>query len=682
MKRKRLKTLTSLLLSIIIILSSIVSLSAAEIYNGEIVSEEGVIINQEKKKICEATLDNNFEEDSVIVVFNNDTSLELHDFDKGDFSDIGAKNVHELTSYTSEEIKDVCIDKAQTVMSASDTYATLSDNFELSSMNEVDFVNYIDDEIKEEYSSFHQMIEIKLNIKSKQNVLDVIRELEKRDDVLVAEPNYIIELDSSSVVPNDTYVNEQWAINKINLPSAWGIITGSKSVNVGIIDTGIKSTHSDLSANVDRTLSKSFIDNSPLTDEYGHGTHVSGIVGAVGNNNRGISGACWNVNLISLKIFDSTGNGNAGDLAEAINYAQANNIELLNFSGSFSVTKAFKIKYCEALREAITNYKGLLVCSAGNQAVNIDDPSIPLNDNSIYKIYPSRYTNSNIISVSATDEDDKLWEVGTLNGSSYGKTSVDLAAPGVDIYSTYNGDTSDEYYKNLTGTSMAAPYVAGVAALIKSKYPSISTAGIKKAILDSVDKLSDLSNKIKTGGRLNAYKALLAVENCKYTVAYNKNGGTGSNMASTTVTYGIPTKLAANSYIAPSSDKIFLGWYARRQSDNKWFYKGTDGSGWYTEGNQPSGYSKSLYRDETSVAHTTSVNNDLVTMYAQWIDKSSILIGDVSLDGIINIHDVTLIQKYCSGNYHFDPVQLFAADVNKDGVVNVIDATDLQRLIN
>lgn len=682
MKRIRTKILTSLLLSVTIILSNIVSLNAAEIYNGEVVSEEGVIVNQEQKKICEATIDSNFEDDSVIVVFNNDTSLELHNFDKGDFSDIGAKKVHELTSYTMEEIKDECIDKAQIEMSASDTYATLSDNFELSSISEDNLVNYIDDEIKAEYSYFHQMVEIKLNTKSKQNVLDVIRELEKRDDVLVAEPNYIIELDSSSITPNDTYVNKQWAIDKINLPSAWGITTGSKSVNVGIIDSGIKAAHSDLNANVDSTLSKSFVDNSPLIDEYGHGTHVSGIVGAVGNNNRGISGACWNVNLISLKIFNSTGNGNAGNLAEAINYAQANDINLLNFSGSFSVTKAFKYQYSEALKEAITNYKGLLVCSAGNQATNIDDPNIPPNDNSIYTIYPSRYTNSNIISVASTGEDDKLYFNRTFDGSSYGPTSVDLAAPGVEIYSTYNGDTSDKYYVNMTGTSMAAPYVTGVAALIKSKYPSISADGIKKAILDSVDKLTDLSNKVKTGGRLNAYKALLAVENCKFTVAYNKNGGTGSNMASTTVTYGIPTKLAANSYVAPSSDKIFSGWYANRQSDNKWLYKGENGSGWYIEGSQPSGYSKFLYRDEASLAHTTSVNNDLVTMYAQWIDKSSILIGDVNLDGIINIYDVTLIQKYCSGNYHFDPVQLFAADVNKDGVINVLDATDLQKLIN
>lgn len=669
MKRIRTKILTSLLLSVMIVLANIVSLSAAEIYNGEIVAEEDVIINREQKKICHATIDDNFEDDSVIVIFNNDTSLKLNDYDKSDFSDIGARKVDDITSYTVEEIKDKCIDKARMEISGFDTYVTSSGDFKFSSINENNLVNYVDDQVKEEYSSFNQMVEIKLYTKSKQNVLDVIRELEKRDDVLVAEPNYIIELNSSPITPNDTYVNEQWAIEKINLPSAWSLTNGSKSVSVGVIDTGIQANHPDLSANIDKTLSKSFVDDSPLTDERGHGTHVAGIIGAVGNNNAGITGTCWNVNLISLKIHLQNKDGNVAELAKAINYAEENEIQIINNSNSFT-------RNSEVLRKAIENYSGIIITSAGNHYKDID------NDNNYTRKYPSVYTYSNIISVAASDESDGLWHTGYYEGSNYGVKSVDLAAPGFSIYSTYFENTSDLYYKKMTGTSMATPYVTGVAALIKSKYPSISTAGIKKAILDGVDKISDLSDKVKTGGRLNAYKALVAVENCKFTVAYNKNGGTGSNMLSTTVTYGVPTKLAANSYIAPSSDKIFSGWNAHRQSDNKWFYKGTNGSGWYTEGSQPSGYSKSLYRDETSVAHTTSVNDDLVTMYAQWIDKSTILIGDVNLDGIINVYDATLIQKYSSGNYHFDAVQLFAADVNKDGVVNVMDATELQKLIN
>ena len=221
----------------------------------------------------------------------------------------------------------------------------------------------MDEDLKEKYSDFHQIVEIKLEDTSKQGVLDAIHKLEQRDDVLVAEPNYIIERDSSVIVPNDTYIDEQWAIEKIDLPSAWNITTGSLDVNVGVIDSGIKAAHSDLNANIDSSLSKSFVDDSPLTDEAGHGTHVAGIIGAVGNNNRGVSGACWNVNLISLKIFDSTGNGSAGDLAKAINYAQENNIKILNFSGSFYGDKDYKY-YCESLKEAINNYDGLFISYA------------------------------------------------------------------------------------------------------------------------------------------------------------------------------------------------------------------------------------------------------------------------------------------------------------------------------
>lgn len=678
MKRMSIKVLTSIFLSIIMLIINIFSFSAAEVYNGEIVSDSETM-NLEQKKISQATLDENFRDDSVIVIFNNNTSLELNNFDKDDFRDINAKTVNDITSYTVEEIKNTCVENAYMKKSILDTYAGSTEKLELSSINDEDIVCTVDDEIKEKYSSFHQMVEIKLNSKSKQNVLDVIHKLEQRDDVLVAEPNYIIELDSSQAIPDDPYINEQWSIEKINLPSAWNITTGSKNVNVGIVDSGIKAAHSDLSANVDRTLGKSFIDNSPLSDECGHGTHVAGIIGAVGNNNRGVSGVCWSANLISLKIFDSEGKGNSGDLAKAINYAQANEINILNFSGSFGTDKSY-IYYCEALKEALNNYEGIFICSAGNQAIDVDNPDVA--SSGISKLYPATYDNSNIIAVAATEKSDKLWYEGILNGSSYGAVSIDLAAPGVAIYSTYNGETSDLYYTNMKGTSMAAPYVTGVAALIKSKYPNISAAGVKRAILDSVDIVSSLSGKVKTGGRLNAYNALIAVENSKYTITYNKNGGSGNDMACTTVTYGIPTKLAANSYTAPSSDKILSGWYAHRQSDDKWYYKGADGTGWYREGSQPTGYSKSLYRDEAIVAHTTSVNNDIVTMYAQWIDKSSILIGDVNLDGIISIIDATLIQKYCAGNCHFDAVQLFAADVNRDGVVNIIDVTELQKLIN
>lgn len=675
MKRYSFKVLSAFLSALILLSTSMYSFVAADINDSEIYENQLDAVTLEQKKFCNATINDNFEDDSVLVIFDNKKSMELNNYDKNDFDDLDVKSVKDLTSNIVNDIKDACTEKAQVVKNLLNVRRASLDTIFISDDRIDSITNNVYNETKNNYDSFHQIVEIKLNENSKQNVLDVIEELEKRDDILVAEPNYIIEVDSSSVTPNDTYLNEQWAVDKIDLTSAWDITTGSDDVSVGIIDSGIKAAHSDLSANVDSSLSKSFIDDSPLTDELGHGTHVSGIIGAVGNNNHGVTGVCWNVNLVSLKIFDSDGNGSVGDLASAINYAQSNDIDILNFSGSFGVDRDYQVN-CETLKEAINNYDGIFVCSAGNQAIDIDGSEWP----SMGKRYPAVYTNDSIIAVAATDRDDELWYQSSYNGSSYGSTSVDLAAPGLSIYSTYNGNTSDLYYTTLTGTSMASPYVTGVAALIKSEYPGISAFGIKKAILDSVDEVSDLSGKVKTGGRLNAYNALVAVENCTYTVEYNKNGGYGTEMSDTTVIYGISTELRDNTYIAPTG-KVFSGWYAYRHSDDKWYYTGADGTGWYKEGSQPAGFVKNLYKDQATVAHTSSVNDDIVTMYAQWIDKSSILIGDVNLDGVINISDVLMIQKYVVGMCEFDDVQKYAADVNGDGYVNTTDATELQKLI-
>lgn len=606
-----------------ILLGSILSLSivpycATEIYNNEVVNDDGIYeLEKEQKIYCDATLEDNFRDDSVLVMFNNDTSLKLNTFSKVDFSSVNATSVNDITQYKIDSIKKQCISISR-------------EGKKLSASEKVLDNQVFNEDLRKEYSKFHQIVEVKLKNKGKQEVLDAIHELEKREDVLVAEPNYIIQLDSSSTVPNDPGVNSQWAVNKINLPGAWNLTTGSKTVSVAVLDTGIKASHPDLEANIDTSLSKSFIDGySPLTDEYRHGTHVAGIIGAVGNNNIGIVGTCWKVNLISLRIFDSKGNGSVGNLAAAVNYAQEKGVELINFSGSFFRDRDYR-KYCEILKEAINNYDGLFICSAGNQNVDVDseDP-----DNSMKRIFPATYTNSNIIAVAATTKDDVLWYDDTIKGSSYGAISIDLAAPGAAIYSTYTGDADNNMdYVNMSGTSMAAPYVTGVAALIKSKYPNLSVSGIKKAMLDSVDKVSGLTNKVKTGGRLNAYEALKAVENCKYTVVYDKNGGLGSNMSGTLVTYGINTKLNKNMYL-PTGGNRFIGWYAHRQSDNKWFYSGNSGSGWYSEGSQPAGYSKSLYKDEAVVAHTTSKNGDIVTMYAQWGPSSYTVVFDANGGG-------------------------------------------------
>lgn len=661
---KKLKLLTGFFLSAILTVNATVAYGAVT---------ADANYNTLKTDCNDISLDENFCDDSVIVVLKNEKSMELDTYHVSDFSEVNPKYIRDLTSDTVDTIQNEYIsvhNEFVSIVSDNDT-VFLSDELGQQALDS------IDENIKDEYSDFHQTLCITLNKHDKQNVLDAIETLQKRNDVLYAEPNYCITLDSTDVT-NDEYVSEQWALDKINLPDAWKITTGSKSVKVGVIDSGIKADHPDLKDNVDCELSKSFVegtdDSDALEDVFGHGTHVAGIIGAVGNNSIGVSGTCWNVDLVSLKVLDDNGVcGNSNDkisgVINAINYAKANNINILNFSIALVVPKS------KAFEETINNYPGLFVCAAGNELFNIDTAGQKR------RIYPSIYTSDNIVSVAASNSNDKIWYVEKFQqGSNYGIVSVDLAAPGADIYSTYTAE--NKAYTNMSGTSMATPYVTGVAALIQSKYQNISTKATKKAILDGVDKSSYWSKYVKTGGRLNAYNALKSAGDCKFTIQYDKNGGSGNNMPSTTVTYGVSTKISLNTYQSPSDEKLFAGWYANRKSDNKWLYQNESGKlGWYKEGNQPSGYTKSIYRDGVTVAHTSSVKNDTIVMYAYWIKKGDVLKGDVNLDGAITIDDAVLVQKYINNMCTFSDIQKYAADVNSDGVINIYDATEIQKII-
>lgn len=651
-------------------LSAILTVNATVVY-GAVTADANY--NTLKTDCNDISLDENFCDDSVIVVLKNEKSMELDTYHVSDFSEVNPKYIRDLTSDTVDTIQNEYIsvhNEFVSIVSDNDT-VFLSDELGQQALDS------IDENIKDEYSDFHQTLCITLNKHDKQNVLDAIETLQKRNDVLYAEPNYCITLDSTDVT-NDEYVSEQWALDKINLPDAWKITTGSKSVKVGVIDSGIKADHPDLKDNVDCELSKSFVegtdDSDALEDVFGHGTHVAGIIGAVGNNSIGVSGTCWNVDLVSLKVLDDNGVcGNSNDkisgVINAINYAKANNINILNFSIALVVPKS------KAFEETINNYPGLFVCAAGNELFNIDTAGRKR------RIYPSIYTSDNIVSVAASNSNDKIWYVEKFQqGSNYGIVSVDLAAPGASIYSTYAAE--NKAYTNMSGTSMATPYVTGVAALIQSKYQNISTKATKKAILDGVDKSSYWSKYVKTGGRLNAYNALKSAGDCKFTIQYDKNGGSGNNMPSTTVTYGVSTKISLNTYQSPSDEKLFAGWYANRKSDNKWLYQNESGKlGWYKEGSQPSGYTKSIYRDGVTVAHTSSVKNDTIVMYAYWIKKGDVLKGDVNLDGAITIDDAVLVQKYINNMCTFSDIQKYAADVNSDGVINIYDATEIQKII-
>ena len=353
------------------------------------------------------------------------------------------------------------------------------------------------------------------------------------DLVAYAEPNIRIELDPmataayqrpvsapSSKSPNDPMFSEQWALNNdgtnggkvsadIGALKAWLRTQGSEEVVVAVLDSGVDYTHPDLVGNIwmrpdnipaytddelgtidDKNGFNAVENASDPMDDNGHGTHCAGIIGAEGDNGLGIAGVNWKVEIMPLKFIGKGGFGSTKNAIEAINYAIERkkagvNVRVINASwGSTLYSKALE----DAIRAA--GEQGILfVAAAGNNS----------SDNDRSPHYPSNYDLPNVISVAALDRSDQL-----ASFSNYGVGTVDIAAPGKDILSTWLNDA----FREASGTSMAAPQVAGVAALIVASDPKINVEDLKARLLQSVDKLDWLTDKVKTGGRLNAGKAL------------------------------------------------------------------------------------------------------------------------------------------------------------------------------
>jgi subtilisin family serine protease len=339
------------------------------------------------------------------------------------------------------------------------------------------------------------------------------------------QPNAVLQ--NQATVPNDTSFINTWGLNNtgqftgsvtdadIDAPEAWDLSTGSSSVVVGIIDTGVKYDHVDLINNmwtnpgeiagngidddgngfIDDIHGYDFVNNdSNPMDDHGHGTHVAGTVAADGNNGIGVAGVSWNSQIMALKFMASSGSGSTSDAVRAINYATMMktqyNVNILITCNSWGGGG-----YSASLYNAIVanEQAGMLfIAAAGNDSTN--------NDNSPH--YPSNYNVDNVISVASTDWADHL-----SSFSNYGASSVDVAAPGSSIYSTtFNGS-----YGYMSGTSMATPQVAGLAALAWSYSPQSTMQQIKAAILNNGDSLSALNGKVATGKRINAYNTLSAL---------------------------------------------------------------------------------------------------------------------------------------------------------------------------
>jgi serine protease len=344
------------------------------------------------------------------------------------------------------------------------------------------------------------------------------------------EPDYLLRTADEPEpldLPDDVFFGDQWALHNtgqnggivdadIDAPEAWATAAAVSDVVVAVIDTGVDPTHPDLDERIwtnpdeipgnDRdddhngyvddihginTITRS---GDPM-DDNGHGTHCAGIIAAERNNGigiAGVAGAGGHVRIMALKFLDSSGSGYTSDAIEAINYAVA---EKKKGSPVRVISASWgSIFYSRALYKAIFIARSndiLFVAAAGNYGV----------PNDILPFYPASYPQDNIIAVAASDNTDHL-----ASFSSYGWRAVDLAAPGVAIVSTFPGDS----YAIFSGTSMAAPHVAGVAALLFGQEPDASFLEVKKRILSGVDRRTSLIGKVATGGRLNAYGALTA----------------------------------------------------------------------------------------------------------------------------------------------------------------------------
>lgn len=293
-------------------------------------------------------------------------------------------------------------------------------------------------------------------------------------------------LDASSLIKSD-----------IEAVKAWEFTKGSHKIVVAVVDTGIDPNHPDLKDNLWHKLGTSeygydFVLNkkNPI-DINGHGTHVSGIIGASLRANKGIAGVAPDISIMPIRYYSDTLSGTQilDNIVKSIDYAVENGANIINIS---SEGTGFNIAEYRAIERAAQ--KGILVVTAaGNKSES--------NDQAATASYPASYDLPNIISVAATDMQNNI-----LSTSNFGLLHVHVAAPGENILSTLQKGA----YGYLTGTSQAAAFVSGQAALILSAKPDLKAEDLKKIILSSVDKFSSLKGKVASGGRINAFRALQA----------------------------------------------------------------------------------------------------------------------------------------------------------------------------
>ena len=325
---------------------------------------------------------------------------------------------------------------------------------------------------------------------------------------------------NNSVIMNDPAMHKKWGLKQSDALNAWQLTTGSRDIVVAIVDTGIDVNHPDIKNNLWRNPGESGLDkngkdkatngidddnngyvddlhgwnfvqgNHKLTDNHGHGTHIAGIVGAEGGNNYGVTGVAPKVSLMILKYFDpNSASNNLTNTIKAFNYAVKMNAHIINYSGGgleYSKPEFMAVKRAEQ--------KGILfVAAAGNERTNSD----------FNKYYPADYDLDNIISVTALNPTLRV-----LSSSNYGVRTVDIAAPGEQIYSTLPNSS----FGPMTGTSQATAFVSGVAALLMAHNRDFDAKAVRKYILKTGDSLDWLKNKTRTSKKLNVFRSLTMLD--------------------------------------------------------------------------------------------------------------------------------------------------------------------------
>jgi len=373
-------------------------------------------------------------------------------------------------------------------------------------------------------------------IKIREDVERAIKKYKSNPFIEYAEPNYKYYALNS---PNDPYFTEQWGLENTNgfdidATLAWDITTGGDVV-IAVIDTGVDYNHPDLAQNIwtnpyeipgnnydddDNGVADDYYGVNVLCfdpyyycsspsdpmDDHSHGTHVAGIIGAVGNNGTGVTGVNWKVKIMPVKFLDAYGGGSLAGAIMAMEYVlnmKREGVNVIATSNSWG-GRSFSYALMDAIKELMK--EGILcIAAAGNSSA----------DNAIYPLYPASYNLPNVIAVAAIDKNGNLaWF------SNYGRTTVHVGAPGVDILSTVLGGE----YEKFSGTSMATPFVSGIAGLISSYNPSLKWYEIRNLILAGGRQIQSLENKTITGKLVNAKGSILCSDERVFYIKSPRDG--------------------------------------------------------------------------------------------------------------------------------------------------------------